>query len=272
MGAIVPWNFPLNIAMWKVAPALAAGCTVVLKPASETPLTAIALGQIMLDAGLPAGALNVVAGGGRSAGMRLVRHPDVDKISFTGSTEVGKTIMREAAGTVKRLTLELGGQEPQYRLCRRRPGSRRAGSPVGHFLWQGRGLCGGQPPAGRNARQRPDSGATGGTAPEARPGKCLDKATRMGALVSKKQQENVLGYIEKGKSEGASIVAGGKAATVNGKGYFVEATVFDGDQPERCSHWPGGNLGPVLAVLPFDSFEEAVHLANQSMYGLSAGI
>jgi aldehyde dehydrogenase (NAD+) len=112
VGAIVPWNFPLNLAMWKVAPALAAGCTVILKPATETPLTALALGQVMLDAGLPAGALNVVSGGGRSAGMALVRHPDVDKISFTGSTEVGKTIMKEAADTVKRITLELGGKSP----------------------------------------------------------------------------------------------------------------------------------------------------------------
>ncbi|MGE0355198.1 MAG: aldehyde dehydrogenase family protein, partial [Gemmatimonadales bacterium] len=112
VGAIVPWNFPLNLAMWKVAPALAVGCTVILKPATETPLTAIALGQVMLDAGFPPGALNVVPGGGRTAGSALVRHPGVDKISFTGSTEVGKGIMKDASDTIKRVTLELGGKSP----------------------------------------------------------------------------------------------------------------------------------------------------------------
>lgn len=271
VGAIVPWNFPLNLAMWKVAPALAAGCTVILKPASETPLTAIALGQVMLDAGLPAGALNVVAGGGRSAGMALVRHPDVDKISFTGSTEVGKTIMREAAGTVKRLTLELGGKSPNIIFADADLGAAVRGAQSAIFYGKGEVCAAGSRLLVERSVKDQVVEQLAERARKLTPGDPFDKATRMGALVSKKQQENVLGYIAKGKAEGASVVAGGNAATVNGKGYFVEATLFDGVTPEMTIAREE-IFGPVLAVLPFDSFEEAVQLANQSMYGLAAGI
>jgi acyl-CoA reductase-like NAD-dependent aldehyde dehydrogenase len=265
VGAIVPWNFPLNLAMWKVAPALAAGCTVVLKPATETPLTALALGQVMLDAGLPPGALNVVSGGGRSAGMALVRHPDVDKISFTGSTEVGKMIMKEAADTVKRVTLELGGKSPNIIFADADLGAAVRGAQTGIFYGKGEVCAAGS----RLLVERSVKDQV--VEQKLTPGDPFDKATRMGAVVSRKQQETVLGYIETGKKEGGTVVAGGNAAKVNGKGYYVEATVFDGITPEMTIAREE-IFGPVLAVLGFDDYEEAVHLANQSMYGLAAGI
>jgi acyl-CoA reductase-like NAD-dependent aldehyde dehydrogenase len=271
VGAIVPWNFPLNLAMWKVAPALAAGCTVVLKPASETPLTAIALGQVMLDAGLPPGALNVVAGGGRTAGMALVRHPDVDKIAFTGSTQVGKTIMKEAADTVKRVTLELGGKSPNIVFADADISAAIRGAQNGIFYGKGEVCAAGSRLLVERSVKDQVVEQLAERAKKLTPGDPFDKATRMGALVSRQQQENVLGYIDKGKAEGATVVAGGKPAKVNGKGYYVEATVFDGVKPEMTIAREE-IFGPVLAVLGFDDFDEAVHLANQSMYGLAAGI
>jgi acyl-CoA reductase-like NAD-dependent aldehyde dehydrogenase len=271
VGAIVPWNFPLNLAMWKVAPALAAGCTVILKPATETPLTALALGQVMLDAGLPAGALNVVSGGGRSAGMALVRHPDVDKISFTGSTEVGKTIMKEAADTVKRVTLELGGKSPNIIFADADLGAAIRGAQTGIFYGKGEVCAAGSRLLVERSVKDQVVEQLAERAKKLTPGDPFDKATRMGAIVSKKQQESVLSYIATGKKEGGTVVAGGNAAKVNGKGYYVEATVFDGLTPEMTVAREE-IFGPVLAVLGFDDYDEAVHLANQSMYGLAAGI
>ena len=271
VAAIVPWNFPLNLAMWKVAPALAAGCTVVLKPASETPLTALALGQVMLEAGLPAGAFNVVTGGGRTAGMALVRHADVDKISFTGSTEVGKTIMREAANGVKRLTLELGGKSPNIIFADADIAAAIKGAQGGIFYGKGEVCAAGSRLLVEKSVKDQVVDQLAERAKKLVPGDPFDKATRLGAVVSKKQQETVLGYIEKGKAEGGKVVAGGNAATVNGKGYFVEATVFDEITPEMTIAREE-IFGPVLAVLSFESYEEAAKLANQSMYGLAAGI
>ena len=271
VGAIVPWNFPLNLAMWKVAPALAAGCTVVLKPATETPLTALALGQVMLDAGLPAGAFNVISGGGRSAGMALVRHPDVDKIAFTGSTEVGKTIMKEAADSVKRVTLELGGKSPNIIFADADLGAAVRGAQIGIFYGKGEVCAAGSRLLVERSVKDQVVEQLAERAKKLTPGDPFDKATRMGAVVSRKQQESVLSYIATGKKEGGSIVAGGNAAQVNGKGYYVEATVFDGITPEMTIAREE-IFGPVLAVLGFDDYDEAVHLANQSMYGLAAGI
>ena len=271
VAAIVPWNFPLNLAMWKVAPALAAGCTVVLKPASETPLTAIALGQVMLEAGLPSGAFNVITGGGRTAGMALVRHPDVDKISFTGSTEVGKVIMREAANGVKRLTLELGGKSPNIIFADADIAAAIKGAQSGIFYGKGEVCAAGSRLLVEKSVKDQVVEQLAERAKKLTPGDPFDKATRLGAVVSRKQQETVMGYIEKGKAEGGTVVAGGNAAKVNGKGYFVEATVFDGVTPEMTIAREE-IFGPVLAVLPFESYEEAAKLANQSMYGLAAGI
>jgi aldehyde dehydrogenase (NAD+) len=271
VGAIVPWNFPLNIAGWKFAPALAAGCTVVLKPASETPLTALLMAEIFAEAGLPPGAFNVVPGHGSTAGSALVRHPGVDKISFTGSTGVGKRIMKEAAESVKRLTLELGGKSPNIIFDDADIAAAVRGAQTGIFYGKGE-VCaaGSRLLVSRKVKDQVVE-QLAERSKKLTPGDPFDKNTRLGAIVSKQQQESVLKYIGIGTSEGGTIVAGGKAATVNGKGYFVEATVFDGVKPEMTIAREE-IFGPVLAVLGFDDEEEAIALANQSMYGLAAGV
>ena len=271
VGAIVPWNFPLNIASWKFAPALAAGCTIVLKPASETPLTALAFGDIMLEAGFPPGAFNVVSGGGSTAGAALVRHPLVDKISFTGSTEVGRGIMKLAAETNKRVTLELGGKSPNIIFADADLKAAVRGAQTGIFYGKGEVCAAGSRLLVERGVHDQVVEQLAENAKKLTVGDPLDKNTRMGAVVSRKQQETVLGYVKKGVEEGAVLVAGGKAAKPNGKGYFVEATVFDGVTPEMTIAREE-IFGPVLAVLSFDDFDQAVKLGNQSMYGLAAGI
>jgi len=271
VGAIVPWNFPLNIASWKFAPALAAGCTVILKPASETPLTALLFAELALEAGLPAGAFNVVSGGGSTAGAALVRHPDVDKISFTGSTEVGRQVMKMAADTNKRVTMELGGKSPNIIFADADLKAAVRGAQTGIFYGKGE-VCaaGSRLLVERSVHDQVVEQLAEG-AKKLTPGDPLDKNTRLGALVSKKQQESVLAYVKKGIDEGAQLVAGGKAVKPNGKGYFVEATVFDGVQPEMTIAREE-IFGPVLAVLSFDDFDAGVKLANHTIYGLAAGI
>jgi len=271
VGAIVPWNFPLNLAGWKFAPALAAGCTVVLKPAPETPLTALLMGEIFVEAGLPAGAFNVVPGDGPTAGAALVRHPGVDKISFTGSTGVGKQIMREAANGVKRLTLELGGKSANIIFDDADVAAAVRGAQTGIFYGKGE-VCaaGSRLLVSRKVKDQVVE-QLAERAKKLVPGDPFDKTIRLGAIVSKKQQDTVLRYIAAGTAEGATLVAGGKATTVNGKGFFVEATVFDAVKPEMTIAREE-IFGPVLAVLGFDDEEEAVALANQSMYGLAAGV
>jgi aldehyde dehydrogenase (NAD+) len=271
VGAIVPWNFPLNIASWKFAPALAAGCTVILKPASETPLTALLFGELALEAGLPPGAFNVVSGGGSTAGAALVRHPDVDKISFTGSTEVGRQVMKMAAETNKRVTMELGGKSPNIIFADADLKAAVRGAQTGIFYGKGE-VCaaGSRLLVERSVHDQVVEQLAEG-AKKLTPGDPLDKNTRLGALVSKKQQEIVLNYVKKGVAEGAKLVAGGNAVKPNGKGYFVEATVFDGVQPEMTIAREE-IFGPVLAVLSFDDFDAGVKLANNTIYGLAAGI
>jgi aldehyde dehydrogenase (NAD+) len=271
VGAIVPWNFPLNIASWKFAPALAAGCTIILKPASETPLTALAMAEVMQEAGFPPGAFNVVSGGGSTAGAALVRHPDVDKISFTGSTEVGRQIMKMAADTNKRVTLELGGKSPNIIFADADIGAAVKGAQTGIFYGKGEVCAAGSRLLVEASVHDQVVEQLAAGAKKLTPGDPLDKNTRLGALVSKKQQETVLSYIQKGKDEGATLVAGGNAVRPNGKGYYVEATVFDQVTPEMTIAREE-IFGPVLAVLTFDSLEAGVQLANRSMYGLAAGI
>ena len=271
VGAIVPWNFPLNIASWKFAPALAAGCTIVLKPASETPLTALAVADVLLEAGFPPGAFNVVPGGGSTAGAALVRHPDIDKISFTGSTEVGRQVMRMAAESNKRVTLELGGKSPNVIFADADIPAAVKGAQTGIFYGKGEVCAAGSRLLIEEQVHDQVVEQLAAGAKKLTPGDPLDKNTRLGALVSRKQQETVLSYIKKGVEEGASIVAGGKAVQPNGKGYYVEATVFDGVTPEMTIAREE-IFGPVLAVLTFKDFDEGVKLANRSMYGLAAGI
>ncbi|MGH7699617.1 MAG: aldehyde dehydrogenase family protein [Gemmatimonadales bacterium] len=271
VGAIVPWNFPLNIASWKFAPALAAGCTVVLKPASETPLTALAFAEIAAEAGFPPGAFNVVPGGGSTAGAALVRHPEVDKIAFTGSTEVGRQIMRMAAETNKRVTLELGGKSPNIVFADADLKAAVRGAQTGIFYGKGEVCAAGSRLLVERSVHDQVVEQLAANAQKLTVGDPLDKNTRLGALVSKRQQETVLGYIQRGVDEGAALVAGGKAVRPNGKGYFVEATVFDRVAPEMTIAREE-IFGPVLAVLSFDDADHAAALANQTIYGLAAGI
>ena len=271
VGTITPWNFPLNLAVWKFGPALAAGCTVVSKPPSETPLTILLLAEVMEAAGFPAGAFNVVPGGGSTAGAALVRHPGVDKIAFTGSTEVGRGIMKDAADTVKRVTLELGGKSPNVIFADADIPSAVKGAQNGIFYGKGEVCAAGSRLVVERSVHDQVVEELAARAKKLTPGDPLEKASRLGAVVSKKQQQTVLSYIEQGKAEGAALVAGGKAAQVNGKGYYVEATVFDQVAPEMTIAREE-IFGPVLAVLTFDGFEQGVQLANQSMYGLAAGI
>jgi aldehyde dehydrogenase (NAD+) len=271
VGAIVPWNFPLNIASWKFSPALAAGCTVVLKPASETPLTALAMAELILEAGFPPGAFNVVPGGGSTAGAALVRHPDVDKISFTGSTEVGRQIMRMAADSNKRVTLELGGKSPNIVFADADISAAVKGAQTGIFYGKGEVCAAGSRLLVEQSVHDHFVELLAAGAKKLTPGDPLDKNTRLGALVSRKQRETVLSYIKKGVEEGAAVVAGGKAVQPNGKGYFVEATVFDGVKPDMTIAREE-IFGPVLAVLTFKDTDEAIALGNRSMYGLAAGI
>jgi len=271
VGAIVPWNFPLNLASWKFAPALAAGCTVVLKPASETPLTALLFAEVAQAAGFPPGAFNVVAGDGATAGAALVAHPGVDKIAFTGSTAVGQRIMQEAAATLKRVTLELGGKSPNIVFADADIAAAVRGAQTAIFYGKGEVCAAGSRLLVERKVHDQVVEQLAARAKKLVPGDPFDKGTRLGAVVSKRQQATVLGYVAKGKAEGAHLVCGGSAATVNGKGYFVEATVFDAVTPEMTIAREE-IFGPVLAVLTFDDLEEGVRLANQSMYGLAAGI
>ena len=270
VGAIVPWNFPLNLAGWKFAPALAAGCTVILKPASETPLSALAMADIMLEAGFPPGAFNVIPGGGSTTGRALVKHPGVDKISFTGSTEVGKQIMRDAADTVKRMTLELGGKSPNIIFADADLKAAVRGAQNGIFYGKGEVCAAGSRLLVEKSVHDQVVEELAARAKKLTPGDPFDKNTRLGAVVSKKQQETVMAYIAAGKKE-ASLVAGGNAAKVNGKGYYVEATVFDGAKP-GMKIVDEEIFGPVLAVMTFDGVDEGIKLANQTIYGLAAGI
>ncbi len=271
VAAIVPWNFPLNLAAWKFAPALAAGCSVILKPASETPLTALAFAELTREAGLPDGAFNVLTGGGSTAGAALVRSSGVDKIAFTGSTEVGRRIMAEAAAANRRISLELGGKSPNIIFSDADIDAAVRGALTGIFYGKGEVCAAGSRLLVDQSVHDEVVEKLAGRAAKLTPGDPLEKSTRMGALVSKGQLENVMAYIERGVREGARLVAGGKRATWNGKGYFVEATVFDRVTPEM-SIAREEIFGPVLAVLPFDGEEAAVRLANETDYGLAAGV
>jgi len=270
VGAIIPWNFPLNLASWKVAPALAAGCTVVLKPAPETPLTALMLAEAAAEVGMPPGVLNVLPGGGPTAGGALVTHPGVDKISFTGSTAVGRQIARSAADTLKRVTLELGGKSANIVFADAdRPVAAR-GAIGGIFYGKGE-VCaaGSRLFIERGAREQMVAMVADG-ANKLKVGDPFEKGTRIGAIVSEKQMNTVLGYIEKGVAEGAELVTGGRRADV-GPGYFVHPTVFDGVTNDMTIAREE-IFGPVLATLTFDEVDEVIERANDSMYGLAAAV
>ncbi len=271
VGAIIPWNFPMIMVGWKCAPALAAGNTVVLKPAAETPLTAIRIGQLALEAGLPPGVLNVVPGPGSVAGMAMVRHPGIDKISFTGSTEVGQLIMREAAGTVKKLTLELGGKSPNLVFADADLEAAVRGASTGIFYGKGEVCAAGSRVLVERSIHEAFVAKLAERAKKLQPADPLDPKTRLGSLVSAKQMSRVLDYVKIGVSEGAKLVAGGERQAVNGKGAFVQATVLD-QVDNRMRVAQEEIFGPVLAVIPFENVDDAVAKANDVLYGLASGV
>ena len=272
VGAIVPWNFPMSLAAWKIGPALACGNTMVLKPAEQTPFTALRLAELALEAGFPAGAFNCVSGYGAEAGAALVRHPGVDKIAFTGSTEVGREIMREAAATVKKVSLELGGKSPNIVFADADLDAAARGALNGIFYGKGEVCAAGS----RLLVEEPVREALQAKLLERAKrmvaGDPLDPRTRLGAIVSRRQMERVLGYIESGRREGAALLTGGERTPVGGKGYFVAPTIFGGVSPEMTIAREE-IFGPVLAMMSFDGgMDGAVALANETIYGLAAGI
>jgi len=271
VGAIVAWNFPLLLASWKLGPALACGNTVVLKPAEQTPLTALRFGELALEAGLPAGVLNIVTGGPET-GAALVQHPGVDKVAFTGSTSVGKEIMRNAAGSLKRVTLELGGKSPNIVFADSSIDSAVKGALNGIFYGKGEVCCAGSRLFVEKKVEDEFLTKLLEFSKKMKLGDPLDPKTRLGAIVSEKQMNTVLGYIEAGKAEGAKLLSGGKRASVNGDhGYFIEPTIFGGVKNDMKIAQEE-IFGPVLATLSFDDIDEVAELANKNVYGLAAAI
>ncbi|MFC8436435.1 aldehyde dehydrogenase [Streptomyces sp. NPDC057253] len=273
VGAVVPWNFPLTLASWKVAPALATGCTVVLKPSENSPLSALLLGRIATEAGLPPGVLNVVNGDGPGAGRALGLHPDVDVLAFTGSTAVGRHFLRYSADSnLKRVWLELGGKSPNI-ILPDAPDLEKAAATAawGIFFNQGEMCTAPSRLLVHSSIAERVTEAIVTRARELRVGDPLDPATEMGALVGESHLERVLGHVGGGLEEGARLLTGGSRALTGSGGSFLEPTVFD-----RVD--PGMRLareeifGPVLSVLAFDDLDEAVRLANATEYGLAAGL
>lgn len=269
VGAIVPWNFPLMIAVWKIAPALACGCTVVLKPAELTPLSAHLLGEIALEAGLPAGALNIVPGIGREIGTALVEHPDVDKISFTGSPAVGKAIMRGAAGNLKRISLELGGKSANIVFEDADLDMAVKAAAAAIFFNAGQVCSAGSRILVHERVYDEFVDRLAARAQALRMGDPADATTALGPVISEGQMNKILDYIEIGKAEGARLVTGGHR--VGDTGYFIEPTVFaDVSNPMRIAQEE--IFGPVAALLKFGSDDEAVEIANGTPFSLAAGI
>jgi acyl-CoA reductase-like NAD-dependent aldehyde dehydrogenase len=268
---ITPWNYPLIMAAWKVAPALAFGNVMILKPAEQTPLTALRLGQIALEQGVPPGVLQILTGAGET-GAALVSHPGVDKIAFTGSTVVGKEIMRNAADTLKRVTLELGGKSPNIVFPDAELGGAARTSMYGVFLNSGQTCTAATRLLVDQSIHDEFVEQVATASEEMKLGHGLAPDTRMGPVVSQEQLDRVMGYIEEGKKEGAEIVSGGERADGElSEGYFVKPTVFTGVK-EDMMIFQEEIFGPVLAVTPFTDVDEAIRIGNESTYGLAAGI
>jgi acyl-CoA reductase-like NAD-dependent aldehyde dehydrogenase len=268
-GQIIPWNFPLLMMAWKIGPALAAGCTIVLKPAEQTPLTALRLGELALEAGIPAGVLNVVTGDG-STGAALVDHPDVDKIAFTGSTAVGRMIGERAGKALKRVTLELGGKSPNVILPDADLEAAIKGSYTGIYFNSGQ-ACNA---ASRLFVQKDQfdtvMSALSDAAKATKVGPGLDPETFVGPLVSAEQHDRVSGYIDAGKAE-AELVAGGNTAPLGDGGYFVEPTLFSATSDD-AKIVREEIFGPVLVAQPYEDIEEVARRANDTEFGLAAGV
>jgi acyl-CoA reductase-like NAD-dependent aldehyde dehydrogenase len=267
-GQIIPWNFPLLMAAWKLAPALAAGCTTVLKPAEQTPLSALRLGELVLEAGIPAGVVNVVTGDGET-GAALVDNPGVDKLAFTGSTVVGREIGAKAGQALKRVTLELGGKSPNIILPDADLDQAIKGSFQAIYFNTGQACNAGSRLFVHRDQFDDVVGALAERASRTQVGPGLDPSTHLGPVVSAEQLERVRSYIESGRSDGAELVTGGGSG--NGEGYFVEPTLFSvTDDSLKIAREE--IFGPVLVALPYESLEEVAARANDTDYGLAAGV
>ncbi len=269
VAQIIPWNFPLLMAAWKLAPALASGCTVVLKPAEQTPMTALRLGELFQEAGFPDGVVNVVTGFGETAGAALAAHPDVDKVAFTGSTEVGRLILQAAAGNLKKVSLELGGKSPNviFKDC----DTEIAIAGASNAIFFNHGQCcaaGSRLYIEKSIFDKVVDGVAA-HAGKIRVGPGMDAKTQMGPLVSAEQLERVSGFLDSGTGEGARALAGGKRHGT--AGYFFQPTVLVDTKP-HMKVVQEEIFGPVVTAMPFDNPDEITSAANASIYGLAAGI
>ncbi|MGA2979640.1 MAG: aldehyde dehydrogenase family protein [Terriglobales bacterium] len=269
VGQIIPWNFPLIMASWKLAPALAVGCTCVLKPAEQTPLTALRLGELIQEAGFPDGVVNIVPGFGETAGAALASHPDVDKIAFTGSTEVGKLIAGAATGNLKKVSLELGGKSPNVVFADADLNAAIPGSASAIFFNQGQ-IC----TAGSRlfVHKSIFDKVVGGVAEETKKfnvGPGINPYTNLGPLVSKEQLARVCGYLDSGAQEGAKAIVGGHR--IGNTGYFVEPTILVDVKP-HMKVVREEIFGPVVTAIPFNDPDEVVKFANDTVYGLASAV
>jgi phenylacetaldehyde dehydrogenase len=269
VGQIIPWNFPLLMAAWKLGPSLAAGCTSVLKPAEQTPLTALRLGELIQEAGFPEGVVNIVPGYGETAGAALAAHPDVDKIAFTGSTEVGRLIIKASAGNLKKVSLELGGKSPNIVFDDADFDSAIPGAASAIFFNHGQCCCAG---SRLYVEKKSFDKVVDGVSQQAKkirvkPG--FEPESDMGPLVSEEQLQRVCGYLESGFQEGAKAVTGGKRE--GNRGYFVQPTVLVNTN-EKMKVVQEEIFGPVVTAIPFSDPSEIVTHANDTVYGLAAGV
>ncbi len=269
IGQIIPWNFPLLMAAWKLGPALACGNTIVLKPAEQTPLSALRLGELLCEAGFPEGVVNIVPGFGETAGAALAAHPDVDKVAFTGSTEVGKLIVKAAAGNLKKVTLELGGKSPNIIMADADLESAIPGAANAIFFNHGQCCCAGSRLFIEDKVFDEVLDGVAQRAKKIRLGPGLSADTQMGPLVSDEQFSRVTSYIESGKQEGAKVVTGGER--YGGEGYFVQPTILTDVRPEM-KVVREEIFGPVVTAQPFKALDQLSVEANNTVYGLAAGV
>lgn len=270
VAQIIPWNFPMLMAAWKMAPALAAGCTVILKPAEQTPLTAIALGKLIQEAGFPGGVVNILTGDG-TTGAALTSHKGIDKIAFTGSTEVGRLVMMAAAKNLKRVTMELGGKAPNIVFADADVDQAVRGALLGIFFNQGEVCCAGSRLYLHKAVEAEFTEKFKKFAEGIKVGDPLDKTTQMGAQVSLEQYEKITKYLEIGKKAGAKVVAGGNGLRDKLGGYFIQPTMFS-ETNQDMAIVKEEIFGPVVSAQTFEDLDDLVAKANDTNYGLSAGI
>ena len=270
IGQIIPWNYPLLMQAWKLAPALATGNTIVMKPAEQTPLSALRLGELILEAGFPEGVVNLLPGLGSTAGAAIARHMDVDKIAFTGSTEVGRLIMEAAAkSNLKRISLELGGKSPNIIFADSDLDDAVEGAHLGLFVNQGQSCCAGSRVFVEEKIYDEFVVKSIARARKRRVGDPLDPRTDQGPQVSESQFDRVMGYIESGRREGATLACGGER--VGDRGYFIQPTVFC-DVQDEMKIAREEIFGPVMSIIPFKDMDEVISRANRTTYGLAAGV